>query len=182
MTQLDDLLPALVTANLLSQEECEQLRQSHRSVQTLTDQLESSGRLTSYQAAQIREGQLSSLQIGDYTIIEPLGAGGMGQVFRAKHQHLKRNVAIKLLLYLLYGPWQAPEWGFPQTAPLPASLQLPVLGGTRIHYPTLIIGIVAVVRSFREEPSAPLYLGVGVLAVLVAAWAAAQILQVALRE
>ena len=88
---------------------------------------------------------------------------------------LLNYVAIKLLLYLLYGPWQAPGWGFPYTATLPASLQLPVLAGTRIHYPTLIIGIVAVVliyvlmrrtklgyeiRVFGENPEAALYAGI----------------------
>ena len=35
---------------------------------------------------------------GPYEIVGPLGAGGMGQVYRARDTRLHRNVAIKLLL------------------------------------------------------------------------------------
>lgn len=35
--------------------------------------------------------------LGDYDILEKIGAGGMGQVFRARHRTMQRDVALKIL-------------------------------------------------------------------------------------
>jgi serine/threonine protein kinase len=39
----------------------------------------------------------SGTKLGPYEIIAPLGAGGMGEVYRAKDARLERDVAIKVL-------------------------------------------------------------------------------------
>ena len=36
-------------------------------------------------------------RLGPYEIVSPLGAGGMGEVFRARDTKLDREVAIKVL-------------------------------------------------------------------------------------
>ena len=37
-------------------------------------------------------------RVGPYTLIRPLGQGGMGLVVAAQHLTLRKNVAVKLLL------------------------------------------------------------------------------------
>jgi hypothetical protein len=54
-------------------------------------------KLTSYQAALLQRGQTTGLVLGNYVILDQLGAGGMGQVFKAQHRRMKRTVALKVL-------------------------------------------------------------------------------------
>ena len=43
------------------------------------------------------ESALVGLTLGHYCISEKIGAGGMGEVYRALDEHLDREVAIKVL-------------------------------------------------------------------------------------
>ena len=42
-------------------------------------------------------GLTSGTKLGPYEIVSPLGAGGMGEVYRARDTRLDRTVAIKIL-------------------------------------------------------------------------------------
>src|SRR5262249_20704 len=55
------------------------------------------GWLTSYQAHEVLAGRGAGLVMGHYTLLEPLGGGGMGQVFKAWHRLMKRTVALKVM-------------------------------------------------------------------------------------
>jgi serine/threonine protein kinase len=52
--------------------------------------------LTPYQAEQLKAGR-TKLTLGPYTITDWIAQGGMGQVFKAEHQMMGREVAIKVL-------------------------------------------------------------------------------------
>ncbi len=54
-------------------------------------------RLNAFQAQEILSGSGTPLVLGDYVLLSKIGAGGMGQVFKAEHRHMKRLAAIKLL-------------------------------------------------------------------------------------
>ena len=45
----------------------------------------------------LRAGLSSGTRLGPYQILAPIGAGGMGEVYRARDDRLKRDVAIKVL-------------------------------------------------------------------------------------
>jgi serine/threonine protein kinase len=55
------------------------------------------GHLTEFQARVIRAGQIPNLLVDQYVILDKLGEGGMGIVFKARHKLMDRLVAIKLL-------------------------------------------------------------------------------------
>ncbi|MGE3808472.1 MAG: response regulator [Gemmataceae bacterium] len=53
--------------------------------------------ITQFQAEAIRERKFHELIIGGYVVLDRIGAGGMGTVYRAKHRRMKRIVALKVL-------------------------------------------------------------------------------------
>src|SRR5205085_2373152 len=53
--------------------------------------------LTRFQAEQLLKGRWRGFVLGNYRVLEPVGRGGMGTVYRAVHRHLHREVALKIL-------------------------------------------------------------------------------------
>ncbi|HEX4132145.1 MAG TPA: protein kinase, partial [Pirellulales bacterium] len=63
----------------------------------LARELVQQGKLTKFQAAALYQDKPDSLLLGNYVIVDKLGAGGMGQVYRARHRKMDRIVALKVL-------------------------------------------------------------------------------------
>jgi response regulator RpfG family c-di-GMP phosphodiesterase len=55
------------------------------------------GLLTAYQADRLLAGNHHGLLLGNYCVLDRLGAGGMAVVFLAEHVLMKRRVAVKVL-------------------------------------------------------------------------------------
>lgn len=69
---------------------------ARRHATLLAQRLVELGLLNSWQVEHLRAGR-TKFNLGPYRIIDSLGAGGMGQVFKAEHTIMERIVAVKVL-------------------------------------------------------------------------------------
>lgn len=99
-----ELLRNLLARSILPPEDWEALPSTRRDLLerapdslTLVDLLLQEGLLTDYQAARIRGGKMFGLILGNYRVLDRIGAGGMGIVYKAESLRLRRRVAVKVL-------------------------------------------------------------------------------------
>ena len=70
-------------------------------------QLVEFGLLTPYQAERIESGKLHGLVLGNYRVLDRIGSGGMGTVYKAEHIQLRRLAAVKIVaIHTERGDWQ----------------------------------------------------------------------------
>jgi len=77
----------------------DQMKDQHQEVDAFIHDLIQSKVLTKFQAEKIIEGKADGLFIGQYIVQEKLGAGGMGQVYKAYKPETDELVAIKVVLF-----------------------------------------------------------------------------------
>ncbi len=65
--------------------------------QLLAKDLVQREKLTRYQAAAIYQGKTRGLVLNDYVVLDKLGSGGMGNVYKARHRVNGAVVAIKVM-------------------------------------------------------------------------------------
>ena len=97
---IERFVELLAGSGVLPQETIQEFLPPHRHPQDaeeLARELVRQKRLTKFQVEEIARGKGKALVLGNYTILERIGAGGMGQVFKAEHRRMKRIVAVKIL-------------------------------------------------------------------------------------
>lgn len=62
----------------------------------LARRLVNAGKLTAFQVSMILKGKLKQLSIGNYRLLDRIGHGGMGDVFKARNPSSNQVVAIKI--------------------------------------------------------------------------------------
>jgi serine/threonine protein kinase len=100
-SRLASFLDHLAASQLLQPAQLAEARrlaaQAGGDVRRLAQELLRRGWLTHYQINQVAAGRGKELTVGPYRILDRLGEGSMGQVFRAYHQAMQRTVALKLI-------------------------------------------------------------------------------------
>ncbi len=79
-------------------------------VESIAGSLVKEGVLTPYQVRQVCSGDTQPLTLGQYRLLDELGRGGMGQVYKALHTIMGRVVAIKVISSELVKDPVAVEW------------------------------------------------------------------------
>lgn len=95
--------------------------------ETLAKTLVKNKFLTAFQAARVLQGRGGDLVLGKYLLLERLGIGGMGEVFKARQRTFGRIVAIKVL--------KAERWNDPILLP---RFQREIVAAARVRHPHIV--------------------------------------------
>lgn len=101
LTAASELVTALREYQVLDAAQLEEVSrdapQRWPDARALARELLQRGWLTGYQANQLLQGRGAELVLGPYVLLDRLGQGGMGQVFKARHRLMNRTVALKII-------------------------------------------------------------------------------------
>ncbi len=100
---LQEYAQRIVDSTLLSVEEVTEYvhrlpdRHAKDAVEVLANALIQAKKLTRFQDGRVRANQVKGLVLGNYLVLDEIGRGASGTVFRARHRHMTRIVALKMI-------------------------------------------------------------------------------------
>jgi WD40 repeat protein/serine/threonine protein kinase len=94
---IEQLKSELLRCELVEDSVLESVVSDAESTDAFAESLVSRGMLTDFQAERLLAGKAHTLTLGRYVLLDRIGAGGMGQVYRARHRTMNRIVAVKIL-------------------------------------------------------------------------------------
>ena len=101
--ELDELVRSLSDSGLISADEIDAFinglpeQERPADAEQLVREMVRHKKLTKFQAQNAYRGKSRGLVMGNYVILDKLGAGGMGTVYKARHRRMDRIVALKVL-------------------------------------------------------------------------------------
>ncbi len=93
----------------------------------LLELLASENLLTRYQISRLRAGKLTGLIMGNYRLLDRIGTGAMGIVYKAEHIRMRHSVGIKVL-----------SWNSDQNPLLLARFYAEMRAVARLHHPNIV--------------------------------------------
>ena len=105
-------LSYLRQSGLVGAEQVARIAQQHGKLsdgRSLARVLLGEGVLTRFQAERLLMGRTAGFHLGQYRILEQIGRGGMGRVYKAEHRTMHRLVALKVLASELLATERAVE-------------------------------------------------------------------------
>jgi serine/threonine-protein kinase len=97
---LANFVDGVLQSQLLDARQCDELQALQASVENtreLVHELVRRDWLTAYQVNQILQGKGGALTFGPFILLERIGEGGMGRVFKVRQKMLDRVIALKVI-------------------------------------------------------------------------------------
>jgi len=138
----EEFIEHVIASGLMDREELDRALQNLWPTdrgKSVARHLVDAGKLTKYQAELILAGRTDGFVLGQYRILESLGRGGMGRVFKAVHQTMGRFVALKILSPRLMQTERAREL-----------FQREVKNAGKLHHPNIVTAYDAHITGERN--------------------------------